>query len=209
MTADIQIEVDVSTLEVIEGQIETARLTISENYWKVGKLLAEVRESRLYAEKYGTFEDYVEKRWEISRSRAYQLMEGAETAARVNHLVDIPTERAARELAKAPPRSQVKVAKRIAKALKGTDKRVTAKIIEAEVLREMPRGGLAAAAMAAKEHESTSESPAEIVIDLSPAQKAKVVRIIQEWFGRERLKLGEYPAASPQRMVNLITQLFE
>ena len=77
---------------------------------RVGEALASVRDSRLYRETYGTFEDYCRERWGISRRRADQYIRGAEVVAEIealeNHGSQAPapprSERQARELGKAP-----------------------------------------------------------------------------------------------------------
>jgi len=46
----------------------------------IGEALYEIRESRLYREGFDTFEDYCRNRWNFSRQRAYQLIEGAKIA---------------------------------------------------------------------------------------------------------------------------------
>lgn len=83
-----------SRLDALEGVIERGLATFVE----VGEALLEIRDSRLYRETHGTFEDYCRERWGMSRPRAYNLID----AAKVTHLVsanaDIPNEAVAREL---------------------------------------------------------------------------------------------------------------
>lgn len=45
-----------------------------EAFKMVGNDLAEIRDSRLYRVEYRTFEDYCERRWDLTRQRAYQLI---------------------------------------------------------------------------------------------------------------------------------------
>lgn len=52
---------------------------------EVGAALLEIRDSRLYRENYGTFEEYCRERWGIERRRAYQLMDAAEVAENVKN----------------------------------------------------------------------------------------------------------------------------
>lgn len=60
----------------------------------VGNGLAEIRDSKLYRGSHSTFAAYVAERFGIGRSRAYQLI----SAAEMSTVVDITSERQAREL---------------------------------------------------------------------------------------------------------------
>lgn len=78
-----------------------------ESFLEVGAALAEVKESKLYRESYGTFADYCRQRWGMHRTRAYQLIGASSIVAEMSTMVDkrelVPAnERQARELAKAP-----------------------------------------------------------------------------------------------------------
>lgn len=61
-------------LSALEARIEAGLTTFVE----VGNALAEVRDARLYRERWGTFERYLTERWGLSRRRGYQLIEAAE-----------------------------------------------------------------------------------------------------------------------------------
>lgn len=54
---------------VIERGIQT--------FYEVGIALANIRDRQLYRADYGTFEEYAERRWQMSRPRAYELMAAA------------------------------------------------------------------------------------------------------------------------------------
>jgi hypothetical protein len=67
--------------------IETVRLVELEQtierglqtFIEVGEALREIRDSRLYLERYDTFEDYLRERWSgMSRSRAHRLIDAAD-----------------------------------------------------------------------------------------------------------------------------------
>lgn len=85
----------------LEQVIETGKQT----FLRVGQALLEIRDSRLYRDTHGTFEAYCAERWEISRPRAYQMIDAAGVAkavAPVSTDVDTPvirSEAVARELA--------------------------------------------------------------------------------------------------------------
>jgi hypothetical protein len=49
-------------------------------FLETGRALAEIRSSRLYRERYPTFESYVRERWALSRSRADELCRSTATA---------------------------------------------------------------------------------------------------------------------------------
>lgn len=86
----------------------------------VGQALAEIRETRLYRQYYPTFEDYCFNLWDVSRPRAYQLIDSARVIDNLSTIVDkneseiiidiLPRNEAqARELARLQPEEQVKV----------------------------------------------------------------------------------------------------
>lgn len=61
---------------------------------EVGQALLEIRDSRLYRESHGTFEDYCRERWGMSRSYAHRQIDAATVAA----VLPIGNEAQAREL---------------------------------------------------------------------------------------------------------------
>lgn len=65
------------------------------SFVEVGEALLEVRGSKLYQVEYETFEAYLKGRWNLTRTRGYQLME----AAGVSKVLDIPVESQARAIA--------------------------------------------------------------------------------------------------------------
>lgn len=75
----------------LEAVIERGR----DAFLEVGRALVEVRDSKLYREAFETFEHYLRVRWDMSRSRGYQLID----AAAVSTVVDIGNEAQARALA--------------------------------------------------------------------------------------------------------------
>jgi hypothetical protein len=54
----------------------------------VGQSLMAIRDERLYADHYETFEAYCQKRWQFGKSRAYQLIEAAEVQSDLSTIVD-------------------------------------------------------------------------------------------------------------------------
>lgn len=81
---------------VIERGIKT--------FYEVGMALADIRDRRLYRAEHGTFEDYCQQRWQMSRRRAYQMIEAADAVGTMVH-TELPppsNERQARELSRVP-----------------------------------------------------------------------------------------------------------
>jgi hypothetical protein len=66
-------------------------------FYEVGVALLEIHSDRLYRATHSRFEDYLDERWGMSRSRGYRLMDAARVA--VSPIGDIPANEAqAREL---------------------------------------------------------------------------------------------------------------
>ncbi len=83
-------------LTTLEGVIERGLATFVE----VGQALLEIRETRLYRETHGTFEDYCRERWGWSRDYANKQIRAAEVVGSLDTIVSKPrSEGVARELA--------------------------------------------------------------------------------------------------------------
>lgn len=112
----------------------------------VGDALQEIRDSRLYRETYGTFEDYCRDRWGFSRVNAHRLIQAAEVAEMLP-VGNIPaTERQARELA--PLRGQpdqLRAAWRGAEELASQRGQPMTAALVREVVRDRFRGEAATA----------------------------------------------------------------
>jgi hypothetical protein len=72
---------------------------------EVGNALIEIRDRRLYRTTHRTFADYCRERWDMSRQRAYQLIDASEVAQDLSTIVDISTvpESHLRPLSALPP----------------------------------------------------------------------------------------------------------
>ena len=82
-------------------ELETVIRRGLQSFIEAGEALTEVRDSRLYRHTYATFEEYCRDRWNISDSRARQLVAAAETVTTVT-VAGLPApsnEAQARELA--------------------------------------------------------------------------------------------------------------
>jgi hypothetical protein len=86
-----QEQADLATCEAALNNLRVA-------FWAAGKALQLVRDARLYRGTHGTFEAYVEERWEMSRPQAYRLIEAWPLADRLSPMGDNLNERQVREL---------------------------------------------------------------------------------------------------------------
>jgi len=68
-------------LSACEETIESGLKTFTD----VGNALLVIRDERLYRAKYGTFEDYCQKRWNMERRHAYRLIDSAEVVRNVSN----------------------------------------------------------------------------------------------------------------------------
>ena len=110
------------------------------SFLEVGLALKRIRDQRLYRAHYRTFEEYVAKRWDFSRPRAYELCAASDVVADLSAIADIrllpENESQARPLTwlKAPKhrRQAWKMALKMADA---GGRPVTAKDVEAAVLK--------------------------------------------------------------------------
>lgn len=120
---------EVQRLEVLESVIDAGMQT----FVHVGNALLEIRDSRLYRTSHGTFEDYCRERWQMSRPRAYQLIEAAEVVGNLSTIVDIAptTESQARPLTVLQPEAQREVWQRAVET--APNGKVTAAHVQATV----------------------------------------------------------------------------
>lgn len=65
------------TLTDCEGQIERALADIRSAWKRIGAALARIHAGRLYREVCDTFDEYVESRWQLPRSSAYEWIAAA------------------------------------------------------------------------------------------------------------------------------------
>lgn len=75
---------------------------------EVGNALAAIRDAKLYREVFLTFEEYLETRWNISKSQAYRLITGAKVAENMSPIGDVipQSESQVRPLAQLPEEEQ-------------------------------------------------------------------------------------------------------
>lgn len=76
----------------------------------VGRALTEIRDGELYKATHSTFEGYCRERWDMGKSRVYQLIEASTVVENVHNCGQPPANEAqVRELAKVDPRQQEEV----------------------------------------------------------------------------------------------------
>ncbi|MEC3951801.1 hypothetical protein VMT65_02020 [Nocardia sp. CDC153] len=81
-------------LEVCESSIDALRIA----FWTAGRALQIVRDGRLYRADHATFDEYVEKRWDMQRSYAHKLIRAWPLAARLHPVAPAINEGQIREL---------------------------------------------------------------------------------------------------------------
>lgn len=115
---------------------ETIRAGLS-TFAEVGQALAQVRDARLYRDRYSSFEDYCVGEWQLSRSRGYQMIEAAETVSTIvdSGLPAPANEAQARELARVPEEQRAEVWE---KTLAETDGKPTAAAVKAAAAPPAP-----------------------------------------------------------------------
>ncbi len=114
-----------SDLRRLEKVVETGLAM----FHPIGEALKQIRDQKLYREKWKTFEAYCEERFGIKRSYAHRLIEAVEIKM-LPMGNKIKNERQAREVAKAPRRQRNKVVKLADKIATERDQDLTAKVIE-------------------------------------------------------------------------------
>ena len=112
-------------------RLETTIAKGLQTFVEVGEALAEIRDRKLYRIEHGSFDDYLETKWKISRSRASRLIQAAEVVKLLPTGNRPATERQARPLATLPPGQRAAAWSAAVKASpSGTP---TAKAVEAAV----------------------------------------------------------------------------
>jgi len=107
----------------------------------VGRALSEIRDAELYKTTHATFETYCRDRWDMGKSRVYQLIEAVGTVENVHNCGEVPANEAqARELAKVPVADQEAAWVEVVRsAPKGG---ITARHIKAVVAARLPAGSI-------------------------------------------------------------------
>lgn len=128
---------------------------------EVGLALLAIRDGRLYRAGYASFEEYLEGRWRLSRSRGYQLVDAARVAGVLSTTVDIgaPTNEAqARELV--PLLTEEEALVQTWRALRASHgEAVTAELVRAAVQERLAREAYVREPSRAREPERPNRLP--------------------------------------------------
>ena len=101
-----QVTAEVSRLTQLEKQIALGLA----HFHQCGLALVEIRDKKLFAPKWASFEEYLEQRWRISREHGHRLIQAAAVCANLRGLGALPANEAqARVLAKLEPSEQREV----------------------------------------------------------------------------------------------------
>jgi len=74
---------DSKKLRAIEKRIGD---NIKAAWYQNGLLLIQIRDEKLYTDKYATFENYITERWDFKQSRGYQLLDAASLTQKIEFL---------------------------------------------------------------------------------------------------------------------------
>jgi DNA modification methylase len=158
-------------------------------FMEVGQALLEVRDGRLYRESYSSFEEYLAKRWGMSRSRGYQLIDAARVAGAVSTIVDVKApgnEAQARELVPLLANEQTLVETlRELRACHG--ERLTAELIQGAVEERLAREAYVREPSPARE----PEPPARLPTASPPSKLGGLYQL-----GAHRLLCGDATSAT-------------
>lgn len=103
---------ELTTVEA--NELETLESTIAaglETFMEVGGALSRIREAKLYRAQFGTFEDYCQERWGMTRQSANRMIAAAKTVGNLEPIGSIlpATESQARPLTRLEPEQQAAV----------------------------------------------------------------------------------------------------
>lgn len=135
MSADLITPEESVRLAELERRIES-------NVAMVGRDLFEIRESRLYRQTHGTFEEYCQARFGMDRRYINMQIKASEVIDNLgtNGSQNLPTsERQARPLTKLPAEQQPAAWEKAQEIAKEEGKPVTSRHVEAAVLEVMPK----------------------------------------------------------------------
>lgn len=148
---------------------------------EVGRALAQIRDEELYKAEHSTFEAYCKARWDLSRTRAYELIGSADVVSAIadTELPSPANEAQCRPLAKLPEAEQPKAwAEAVRTAPDGI---ITAKHVASVVAKRMPERK---PAQTVAESSNTFDVPPEAVEPRSePRTIAPRVDVIDDDFG--------------------------
>jgi hypothetical protein len=92
----VRTQKQLSELERFEEIIGRGR----QSFIEVGEALAQIRDKKLYLERYGTFQEYCERRWSFKKTYVYDLIAAGEKALELPESERPKTERSMRKVLK-------------------------------------------------------------------------------------------------------------
>lgn len=136
---------EVATLDTAEAKaLAKHESTIQRGlstFYEVGAALLAIRDGKLYRSSHRRFEDYCQERWKMSKPRAYQLIEAAETQRQMSTIVDkLPANEAqARTLSKVPKEDRAEIWEKVLESapIVNGEPKITAKHVEKIVAEEL------------------------------------------------------------------------
>lgn len=172
------------TLIDCEGQIERALADIRSAWKRIGAALARIHAGRLYREVCDSFDAYVEQRWQLPRSSAYEWIEAAGVVIAIesspiiidgeSRVIDPPARIShARELARLP---QAQIAPALHEARQMAQVRGASEPTRYEVQR----------VVTARLHEPAPRLPAEMAHDRQQRALCDLVRRVWTQIDAER-----------------------
>lgn len=149
LLTDIVPQVEESTTLSALNTIELDRLSLCESviqkglntFVEVGNALFEIKNNKLYRDKFTTFESYCRDRWNLKRQRAYELMDAAAVVNTLSEISDkneqdsqvsiiVPTKEShAAALSKVPEEFRSEVWEKALEKNQSSGKVITAKMI--------------------------------------------------------------------------------
>jgi hypothetical protein len=175
---------DAERLAAFEAAIDAAKETAGNSLKaararfvvEAGTALRAIRDEGggLYKVTHATFEEYISQRWDMDRTRAYQLIDAAPVMLVMSKIFDTaPVESQARVLAPVLEAHGETAVREVVAAVRQTGEKVTAKAIRdaADRLNYVPRPALAPAG----EDDTEADPPAEH----TPEQARALVRLEQ------------------------------
>lgn len=150
LLTDIVPQVEETTTLSALNTIELDRLSLCESviekglntFVEVGNALFEIRNNKLYRDKFTTFESYCRDRWNLKRQRAYELMDAAAVVNTLSEISDkneqdsqvsiiVPTKEShAAALSKVPEEFRSEVWEKALEKNQSSGKVITAKMID-------------------------------------------------------------------------------
>ncbi|MEA5405611.1 hypothetical protein VB776_21920 [Arcicella sp. DC2W] len=150
LLTDIVPQVEESTTLSALNTIELDRLSLCESviekglntFIEVGNALFEIRNNKLYRDKFTTFESYCRDRWNLKRQRAYELMDAAAVVNTLSEISDkneqdsqvsiiVPTKEShAAALSKVPEEFRSQVWEKALEKNQSSGKVITARMID-------------------------------------------------------------------------------